>query len=329
MSFQENKFPILLGAITALATGGLIYWGMKSSGRYEQAKLAYDGASSTISTLMRKKIEPTPANLQAKKSAVEAYAESVQELQQAFDPLRRPELQNIAPSEYTDALLETRQRIRAEYTAVGAELPKPFFVGHTKFSDTLPARRDTGVLKFELEAFEDLLLRLAAAKPASLDNVYWPGIPEVPQGATSVAHPLEVTFTGSESSLRKFLESLDASDRHYFVIRSMRVSNARGTAPNSSDARFETSATAGSSGLSSPADQFEAFFDDEGTEDTAPDDGPGDDDAVPAEAVEVAEPVVPADEGEILKQVLGEEKIHVFLRIDVMQFLEPLELPSY
>ncbi len=338
MSFQDNKFPIILGTVTVLVTGGLVYWGMKTGGEYEEAKSEYDSAAGRIDRLMRGDVQPTQDNLLGKKQAVDAYANSVEELQQAFDSRRRPKLDNIPPSAYTDELLAARKRVLAEFEKAGTEVPQAFFLGHGRFSDTLPQQKDTGVLKYQLGAFEDLLTRLAKAGPTMLNNLYWGGIPEIPEGAAVVAHPLEITFTGSEESLREFLSSLDDTQDYYFVVRSMRVKNERDSAPNATDARFERRIETPAPG-GNPADPFGpggfVFPEDDAGTDPAPagegeTPAPAEGGEEPAEELPAPEPepAAPADSGEILKQVLGTEKIQVFLRIDVLQFLEPRELPG-
>lgn len=338
MSFQDNKFPILLGAVTVVVTGGLVFWSVKSGGKYDAAKSDYDSASGTIDRLMRTDIEPTEDNLLGKKQAVEAYAESIGELQKAFDSRRRPTLENIEPSAYTDELLAARKRVLAEFEKAGTELPEAFFLGHGRFSDTLPQRKNTGVLSFQLGAFEDLLTRLAQSGVSALNNLYWAGIPEPKEGSAVIAHPLELTFTGTEDSMRRFLSALDDTKDHYYVVRSMRVKNERDSAPNANDARFERVTTTPPAG--NPADPFGSggfvFPEEDETpapaedgEAPAPGEGEGDLGEAPAPAAPEPEPVAPApaeptDSGEILKQVLGTEKIQVFVRIDVLQFLEPI-----
>lgn len=329
MSFQENKFPILLGVTTAVVTGGLVFWGMKSGSKYEEAKSSYDEALSKINSLSRADLAPTTENARAKKQAVEEYGASVAELQKAFDPLRKPKLENTDPSAFTDALLESRKGLVAKFEEAGTAIPDGFFLGLGRFSEAAPPQRDTGVLMFELRAFEELLTKLAEAAPARLDNLHWAGIPDRPEDAALVAHPIEVTFTGSESSLRDFLSSLDDSEEYYYVVRSMRVKNERETAPNAKDARFEApkeetpAADAGNdpfggAGFVFPPDEEEGDGDAEGEEETEE----------PAPEPEPEPEFEAGDSGEVLKQVLGTEKVHVFLRVDVIQFLEARELPG-
>ncbi|BCX46530.1 hypothetical protein HAHE_04380 [Haloferula helveola] len=327
MSFQDNKFPIILGTVTAVAAGGLIFWGMKSGGKYATAKEEFDSAQAQIGKMLRANIPPTQDNAREKEKAVTDYEASVADLQKAFDPLRQPKLENIEPSEFQNALLASRKDLIAKFEASGTEMPETFFLGLGKFSDTLPAKKDTGMLNFEMKAFANLLTKLAEAAPDKFKNAYWPGLPNPPQeGDAVVEHPIELTFSGTEASLRKFLSSLDDSKEYFYIVRTMRVKNERASAPNASDARFEKPEEA-----PKPADPFATggfvFPDEDPAPAPAEEDG-GAEGETPAEEETPApapepEPAGPTDSGEILKQVLGSEKLDVFLRIDVVQFLEP------
>jgi len=330
MSFQENKFPIILGAVTAVAAGGLIWWGMQSGSAYDAAKSDYDEKVGEISRLMRAKVAPTADNQREKKKAVAEYRESVESLQKAFDKYRAPKLENTEVNAFSDALLAARKRVGLKFEEAEVSLPASFFLGLGKYTDKLPQKKNTGLLHYELGAFEDLFGRLADAGPAELLNVHWPDLPEeigktYDMGNKSFRpHPIEISFQGSEDSLRKFLSSLDDSEKYYYVVRTMRVSNSRMSAPNSKDASFEQVKV--ETAVDDPFGGGDFVFPDEvGT----PAEGEGE---APAET-EVEAPAVPeapaaTDGGQILKQVLGSEEIKVFMRIDVLQFVDPKPLPK-
>jgi len=337
MSFKEDKFPILLASVTAVIAGGLIWWGMKSGTAYEESKTSYDDSVSEIQRLLRAKVAPTADNLREKKKAVTEYRASVDELQKAFDKYRQTELKNTGVSEFTDALLAAKQRLVKKFEENEVSMPADFFLGLGKYTDKLPQQKNTGLLHFELQAFEDLFVRLADSGPAELMNVHWPDLPEEVAQTYDMgdqgyrAHPIEVTFAGSEDSLRKFMSSLDDSEKYFYLVRTMRVSNSRKTAPNSKDATFEAPPA--------PAIDSDPFPDFGGggflfpieDEEEAPTDGGAEGGEAPAEApAEPEQPAAPVatDSGQILKQVLGGEEIQVFMRIDVLQFVQPKGLPK-
>lgn len=334
MSFQDNKFPIVLGGVTALVVGGLVFWGLSSSKKYSAAKDDYDAAVGQITSLTGKGIFPNQENRQAKEKAVADYRASVEELQATFDSFRAPNRPNVEASAFTDALLAARKDLVAKFEAAGTELPADFFMGFQKYTSEPVKQGNTGVLSYQLDAFSKLFGLLAEAAPAKVNSVYRPELEEEKGQAFDAAgrpfrqHPIEISFTGREASIRQFLGALDDSKEFFFVTRVIRLKNERVTAPNAKDARFEApKAAAGESAASGGSDPFAAggfVFPTEETDEEPATDGEAAAEPEPAPA----EPEEPSDSGEILKQVLGSENVQVFIRIDLLQFLEPMTLPQ-
>lgn len=325
---SEKTFLIALGGATVVLAGALGYWGFSSSKKYDAAKESYDGAVSDIQRLTRGDLYPNPANRQAKEKAVGEYATEVGELQKAFDPYRVAELPAIGVTEFTDKLLANRNEVAAKFEEAGTEVPDQFYLGLNEYTTKPVQSGFAAVLNYQLEAFTELFSELAESEPSALINVHRPkleeeqgGSPDL-EGKTFRLHPIEITFRGSVASVRGFLSRIDDPEKFYYVVRTLRIGNERQTAPNAGDARFEvpkpasSDAGGGSSGFGGGG--FDAFFENVGEEEEA---DAGAEEAVAEEVVEEA----PADSGEILKQVLGNEEVNVFLRVDVLQFLQSQE----
>ena len=122
--------------------------------------------------------------------------------------------------------------------------------------------------------------------------------------------PVELAFTTSEASLRDFLKAMVNSEKYFFSIRAVRLRNERQTPPSVKDADFPDGGGGGGVGAATPAgaDPFGDFVI---PGDDAPEGDGGDDVEAPAAA-----PV--ADGGRILKQVLGSEKLHVYISFDIL-----------
>ena len=138
---------------------------------------------------------------------------------------------------------------------------------------------------------------------------------------TDVARPLplEITFLGPEKSVRAFLSSIVKPEGRYVVIRSIRVTNAKKDPPRASDAKFDKPAAAAAA--AGGGDVFGGGFV-----------LPADDAQPTKKPAEAAAPTpaataAPADSSRILSQVLGNEEVQVFLRLDLMQFLPAKKLP--
>ena len=105
-----------------------------------------------------------------------------------------------------------------------------------------------------------------------------------------------------------FFTALTKLDKHYAVVRTVRITNAKKEPPRISDAKFEeqTDAAAPQAGSVDAA-----FAELTGQQDAQPD----------------TEPAAPKAGVRILSQVLGMEELDIFVRIDLMQLLPPLKLP--
>jgi len=327
---QENRFAAGLGGITAVAAAGLIFWGIKAGSSYNQAKEEYTAAADQVDTITGGKLYPSDANLRDKKKAVADYKKSVTDLQAAFDKFRAPTPPNVEPDVFSANLLKAKElaaKAFAEVRPQATELPPEFSMGNETYTGSPPPKEATGILTYELEAISELMASLAAAAPTKLLNIYRQPLEEEskkaydPKGKSYRALPIELSFTGTEATLRKFISSLDDSKSHYYVVRSLRVVNEKLKAPTAADGTFE-----GADGEAKPeggAPAADPFGGASGGfvlpgEEPAPAAGG----ATPPAADGAAAPAAPSGDGVILQQVLGSEKIHVFLRIDILQFLE-------
>jgi hypothetical protein len=202
-------------------------------------------------------------------------------------------------------------------------VPEAFFCGFENYKTSLARGNATGLLEYQLGGIKNLMLALAKSGPTELKNLHRPPLPEEqgnpyqPQ-PNDVARPLplEITFTGPEKSLRQFLSAIVKPDQQYVVIRSLRVTNTRKDPPRAADAKFDKPAPA--AGVPPPAtDVFGGAF-------VLPGDQPA---AANAGESAPKPPPAPVDASRILAQVLGNEEVQVFLRLDVLQFLPAKKLP--
>jgi len=141
-------------------------------------------------------------------------------------------------------------------------------------------------------------------------NVHRPKLTEEEGGkfddpaAVSRALPIEVTFRGTEKSVRQFLSDLASSSTHFYAIRTIRVTNDKLVGPLPTEVHFEEAPASGASSESSGGI------------------------VLPGEApVQTAQAAV-TDSSRKLIQLLGGEQLNVFLRIDILQFLPTKELPK-
>jgi hypothetical protein len=312
---KDHKFPAALGGITVVAVGALLFVASKGGSKYEQAKTEFDTAVDEARSFESLALYPQAENRDGKQKAIDDYRKSVEGLQQAFGKFAPTEIQNISPQDFTTRLVSANDELKLAFEKAGTKLPESFFCGFEKYKDTLARGTATGMLNYQLDAAKSVLMALAVAGPSELKNLHRPALDEEEgkefqraESQVARALPIELTFRGSEKSLRAFATTLSKLEKHYAVIRSIRISNAKKEPPRTSDAKFE--------------DPTAAAAPQEGSVDAAFAELTGQ-----AEAPADAEPASPKAGARILAQVLGMEELDVFVRIDLMQVLPPLKLP--
>jgi hypothetical protein len=225
---------------------------------------------------------------------------------------------NVSPQDFTNRLKSVNDGIRKAFEDSQTKLPEAFFCGFENYKTTLARGNATGILEYQLAAIQNLMLALAQSGATELKNLHRPLLPEEqgtpyqPQPA-EIARPLplEITFLGPEKAARQFLSSIVKPDGQYFVIRSLRVTNAKKDPPRAADAKFDKppAAPAPAATAAAAADLLGGL--------SLPGDKPADGSPAPA----------PVDSSRVLSQVLGNEEVQVFLRLDLMQFLPAKPLP--
>jgi len=331
---QDNKFLAGLAGVTLVVASGLLYFGNKGATAYDEAKMTYDEAAAEIQGFERLSLYPKKENLDGKRKALSDYREVTDSLQKSFDPFRVENLENISPQEFTTRLRAADAEVRKAFEDANVALPPEFFLGFESYTSGLAQGGATGMLDYQLKAIKQIMLQLAKASPSELKNLHRPRLPEE-NGQTFEAQPvavarplpLEITFKGSEKSVRQFLSSIAKPEDRYLVIRSLRISNEKKTPPKSSDAKFEKpAAAAGAAGIFGVEDFFGP--DPDAAEDEVPAEEPDAGPAAPAPPAPPAAPAAPVDSSRMLAQVLGQENLVVFLRLDLLLFLPAKELPQ-
>jgi hypothetical protein len=316
---KENKFIASLGGGTLLGAIVLLFVASQGSKKYATAKETFDLAYDEASRFEKLALYPKAPNRDAKTTALELYKKSVDNLQAAFEPFRPKDVKNITIQEFTNNLLGANAEVKKAFETSNVALPEAFFLGFERYTNTQASANNTGILGYQLNSIKTLMMLLAKAKPQGLLNLYRPALPEEQNqpytpAANSAARalPLEITFVGMEKSVREFLSSISKQDQQFIVVRSIRLSNVKKDPPRAADAKFETAPVTSEANALDPAAAGAFVI-------------PGE--AVPAD-VTAAAPATPApSSNRTLYQVLGNEEIQVFLRLDLLQFLPAKKLP--
>lgn len=326
---KDNKFLVALIGFTLVGVILLFVLGSKGAERYDQAKEEFDNAAAEASTFERLALYPRPENRDGKSKALDDYRESIKGLQAAFEPFRTGELTNISPQEFTNRLKTVNDEVLQAFANSETKVPDTFFSGFEDYRTTLARSNATGLLEYQLGGIKNLMLALAKSGASELKNLHRPALPEEqgkphqPQPA-DIARPLplEITFTGSEKSVRDFLSDIAKPEGRFVVIRTLRIANTKKEPPRAADARFEGTTAGADAAPAAPnvADIFGGAF-------ALPEEDAGVETGDVAAPAPAPAPAAAAESSRILAQVLGNEEVQVFLRLDLLQFLPAKTLP--
>lgn len=333
---KEKGFLVALGAGTVLVAGALAGVAYMASNRYEAAKEKFQSADTDVVQLSKRELFPSKENLNAKRKNLEEYRSSVASLQEKLLAYKPKDLKKVSPAEFTKQIQEAGQEANTRFGEIKATLPEGFALGFEAYTSAPVRETATPLLEYQLGAHRALFKMLADARPTKVNSVYRERQPEedgkpyppvdpnakgkpVEKKEAYRKLPMEVTFTGNERAVRDFLSSISSSKDYFYVVRSVRIANEKKVGPKKSEASFETTATGAADNPFGNA--FAAAPADAAAPAPAPAEG-----ATPAPPAPAPPPV--QDSSQILKQVLGNEHITCFVRLDVLLFNEGVELPK-
>ncbi len=317
---KENQFTAGLAAVTLLGVAGLYSWG---SGNQNKTALARDDYQAAAAEMMRYEggsLYPSDTNRDLKRKAVADYSEQATQLRDRMVQYGPKPGSAIAANAFGTELQAANTRIRAAFETSQATVPGGFLVGFEAYASGVAQGDATSLMAYQMGAMEWLFVKLAEARPEALINVYRQPLTEEKGAPYDYAKnqisrdlPMEITFSGSARAVREFMSSLVDSKDYYFIPRVIRVENEKQVGPTRSDAQFKTVSTSTAPEGFDPAALGAVT-------DLVP---AGD----PAVVLAAGEEAVAPESEEILKQVLGDEAVRVFLRIDLRLFRDSASVP--
>lgn len=300
--FKENKFVGTLIGVTAVISGGVLFFGITQSGVYDEKLAEYEERQTELMKISKAKPYPDAKNLAIREEGIEKYKATIDEVYQELLKYRPEELKSVSPGEFSDARVAMERKLHAAFAKVGAKVPGSCSFGFEKYAKAQPNADTTSKLYFQLGALDSLLMDLAQSEPATLINIKRDDLP-VELGVVSDSEdvyqqmPVELAFTASESSVRSFLKALVNSSEYFYSVNSIRVKNEKQTPPKEQSVDFPVESNESAAG----GDADFAGFGQENSEET-----------------ESAVPVKVMAGEKILSQVAGSELLHVHLSLNIL-----------
>jgi hypothetical protein len=311
---QDNKTSLVITGVGAVLVAGLATVGFMKSSEESEARDAITAATDTISSASSSGLTPTKKTLDGAKKLLADYETNMAQIEGAFAPFKATSaLEVIDAQSFQNRLKEDV----AQWTKVceGKEItiaPEAKMMGFGQYMNQAPGSEATSMLAFQEKGLNFFLTQLVNAGVTKMTKVYRaPLAVELPPKKDEkngparsrkaseplyVTMPFEVTFEGKRETLVQFLNTIQSNDQYLYTIAALRVKNEKQQAPSFEQKKPATSAVSGAPGV----------------------------------AVEEEKSAEPEEEvaREILKPVLGDEKVNVHLVVNLIHFPQKVEKPT-
>lgn len=348
MDLKENK--TLAAIVGVMVVGGialavLLY--MAYSG-YSNSLEQYNTASNGLAALQGAKLFPSKEHVAERETAVAEYEEAVGKLGGVLLALQPP-VKPLTATEFQPRLKAAINETRQMAEPLKTKLPKEFAFGFDKYTTSLPKNDEVAAQLADylaaasavtnlmiqsgvdsIDSFERSSLAIEGDAPAPkppVKEVKKPAkAPKGKKGAAAtkaspvkeVAQALErrtvtVTLTTDQGALQNLMNGLASPSKmvHFTVVRQLRIDNQKQEGPvRGSLAKIEQQAAPTPGFL--PTDDTGAVAQPAASQPAG---------AAPKDKSKVIEPVKPGAKDS--QPVFGEEKLLVYLEIDLVRFLEP------
>jgi len=323
--FKENKFAGTVIGLTAVASGALLYLGFSARSEANQAKAREVAAVDKIDALQSSVTFPSDVNEDKLEENLLKYALEAKSFQGELVKYRPAELKSLTPDAFNSIVSDYFNKLDKLY----ADKKITFLnggnqhYGLSRYAGTMARETDTSYLNYNKQALEWLFETLANSGIDSVDHVYRepvaeklgspPPIEESPRGRKSAPveslvtvsdiMPIELSFTGSEANLQKFISDVTSNEKYFFAIKLIKIRNEKRNPVSISEMSF------------APVDDSAPDSDDEVSDNFG--------DVGNFDVNDGGQIVV---DKTIIKQVIGEEKITVFLKLELHLFKKASEV---
>lgn len=331
----ENKTPAAIIGVSAAGAIGLGVLLFSAYSSYDESLQSFNNLNRSLAGLKGGPLAPTPENLAAKNALVTEYTTAVGRLSLVLNKLQKPEtpITDTADTEFQSKLKTKIADIRKMAVQKGAQLPAEFNLAFDKYTTELPKSKavaaqlstyldavdevvklllNSGILRMEtLERTELELEKDGAAAPKAQPKAQPKALSKGPARPAVQAPPkvterwqVRTVIATDQAALQVLMSKLaspsETLDIPYFpIVRLMRIENERKDGPTTAQA-----AVPNPGAPPTPP-----------TNPTPP--APSGADAGAADVIEAAKPA-----GRDSVVILGNEKLRVFLEIDLVKFLD-------
>ena len=245
--------------------------------------------------LKRLPFSPSQVHYLKKKGEVNQFSHFLSDFEKGGYSYREYQSSDFSVSDVTRLLGENKTKLEADFIEKQIAFPSDWNLGFEEYADRLVPMKVVNLLGHQVSAVSQLLQWLGNADIDNLLNVYREPLENLSvhkgAGGKVLFVPIELTFECSEQALRKFFQQLLASRDYLFQVRFFAIENEEQNSPV-----LERRSLVRPSFINQ---SISNVFSDKG--------GLKNDEDVSREG-----------SAKILRRFLGDEKLQVFLRLDLV-----------
>jgi hypothetical protein len=302
---RNNPFIAGFVGVLIVCTGLLGFLIFTASGKYSGVRDEYAAQAAELKRLQALSPYPEQANFDKLKAQKDEYVSKINGLIDSVAAMQLPPEQTT-PEQFQDQLRAAVTAASARGQQNGTQLFDKFYLGFEDYQSKPPKAEAASPLGRQLHAMELAIGIILDARPAGITAIKRQRLAQ--EGAATAAtspspvpaaqpakkplvssSSLEVDLLLGQSQLRSILNQLAAETKQMLVVRSLEIKNEKDKGPTLAEATAAP-ATAGQ-----PV----------------------------ADAATAQNGVQPAPSAQALRFVVGDEKLLVALKIDIMEFTRP------
>jgi hypothetical protein len=330
---NENKFLAGFAGVTLVGAGVLAFLVFQAKGQYQQAQATYEEQSNELNRLQTLQPFPNAENVKKLDEQRKVHAQAIVQLQQSLAKMELPS-ENVSPQQFQDRLRATVDTINQNANQNGVKRSETFNLGFDRYLSEPPRPEAAGPLARQLKAIEILVSQLIRDRVVELTELKREELPEEkvataaaeappakggkptgkgdPRGGLVTSSTVEISFLAEQPSFAQSLNSLISAKEQFFVPRLIKVANEKPEGPSRAVAVNEFQPPAfDPAGAPPPLPETPAAGVQPGGVPAAAPGQPG----VPPT------PVAPPPRAKTI--IVGEERVQVTMRVEILDFAEP------
>lgn len=304
-----------------LVIGGAGFYCFSASGKYSEALEGWDSKVASIRRLEQTVPYPEKGNAEELEKKVEVYKTSVDKLFESLNKFQKP-LNTTLPSTEFQQTVKTRVsefRQFAQDGGLAIDTETDFQLGFGLYSNTLPSPELVAILDYELSAIDHLLRELTVSGAQELVSFERDPIPGEPGGDENAGsgvvqkYPVRLRFRITHGAFQQFINKISNDKDYFYIVRVLKVRNDNTVGPIKRTGAQEV---------------FPRYINPETLQLAEPDllgewgypDAP----EAEVEAKAIENGFQPATEDAVV--LMGQERLNVFMLVDITRFLNPDEI---